>query len=223
MRFERFEVNHEFTGQEEYTPEEAWTLGRTPQYGRHFYYASADFAVNELGSGPGKCLVIGSPIFEALELEEAGWHVSYLDVRQPPKEIKNWIKGDACDMPLEANFFDAVSSTCVLCHVGLGRYGDDKRSDGDMLMMLGVYRVLKPGGIAALTIGPAADSGMVRCIGALHRVYTLISVIQMAEWAGLRVEKTVVWDAMQGRWRDEGEPMTKVIERPDYLSMLLRK
>ena len=115
------------------------------------YGAAAEFVINALREGHGrKCLVIGSPRFEIEALQYHGWNVIFLDVRVPPFNC-HFVQGDICRIPFADESFDAVSSTCVICHAGLGRYGDPVNKNGDKDAMKEVARVLKPGGLAAVS------------------------------------------------------------------------
>jgi len=103
----------------------------------HQYGGACDFAERTLGKGEGrKCLVVGSPIFEVEMLGQNGWEVTWIDVREPKRKPKRFIKMDALDLDrLEAESFDALSSTCLLTHVGTGRYGDRFQPDGDLVAL----------------------------------------------------------------------------------------
>src|SRR3990167_4715831 len=207
--------------QQSLTPNEPWTVQRPP--GLHWYHKSADYALEILGEGPGKCLVIGSPIFEANELRNAGWTVVYLDVREPPAgSAEGYVKGDACAMPFSDGEMDAVSSSCVLCHAGMGRYGDEEREVGDMRMLEEIARVLKKGAPAVLSV-PACNIDGVHVIGNVHRVYSLAALHFMAGKTGLQLEQHRCLSRELGRWLKDGEPMSEELETPDYLSVLLRR
>jgi SAM-dependent methyltransferase len=186
----------------------------------HWYSASADFALEHLGRGPGKLLVIASPVFEALELEAAGWDVDYLDIRKPPL-VKNWIYGDACSMPIKDNTYDAVSTTCVVCHVGLGRYGDEKHQWGDELMLKEIHRVLKPGGRAHVTFGPVFNIswGLTARLDDRHRIYSPEGAAKLAKDAGLKPVEMRVWDALQAKWQMNDSDVVDA----NYLVTLLAK
>ena len=62
---------------------------------------------------------------------------------------------------------DVVTIISTLEHVGLGRYGDPLDVDGDIRTMREVWRILKPGGHAILTI----PYGYPTVVYNLHRVY----------------------------------------------------
>lgn len=201
-----------------FTPGEPWTLKRGLET---FYAAGADFALEALGDGNGRsCLVVGSPIFEALQLQERGWDVTYLDIRKPPEGVK-WIEGDASEMPFGDKVFDALSSTCVMCHMGLGRYGDTVKTNGDFKMLSEVKRVVKPGGLCAVMVGPVADCGQTRRLGTMHKVYAIADVLKLFGISGLKMVRAGIWSNSLGRWLERSERPTNDIESPDYLSMLV--
>jgi len=199
------------------TPDETWNAVRDPS---HHYFLQADFALSRLGKGTGECLVIGSPLFEALELGQAGWKVTYVDVRVPPMGFPVVIQGDAASMKLATEFFDAASSSCVLCHAGMGRYGEPIREDADTRILQNIYQALKPGAKAAITFGPVAAISMVARDGNRHRIYNLPIAREMAKMAGFSILEEAILDISTLKWIDkpDGVSMGK-----NYLSMLLEK
>lgn len=215
----------------ESTPNEPWT-DRRPM--AHWYNASADFALRLLRPVEGQCLVIGSPLFEATELADAGWDVTYLDVRKPlhlDSRI-SFVQHDACSLPFPDACFDAISTSCVLCHAGMGRYGDPVIEDGDELILGEIKRVLKPRGLAAVTFGPVIDQTMMMRFGNMQRVYTLTEARRMISKCDLKEERTEVLNAETGVISADHQPRRSIVIRPDgsyelgnvdYLSMLLRK
>lgn len=215
----------------EHTPDEPWTDRRSRA---HWYNASADFALRGLGDGPGRCLVIGSPLFEASELADAGWAVTYLDVRKPTvMDARLWfVQHDATAMPFADASFDAVSTSCVLCHAGMGRYDDPLVEDGDELILAEIARVLKRSGLAAVTFGPVIDQDMMLRFGNMQRVYTLSEARRMVANAGLFEERKEVLNAETGVMSADHEPRRSIEVRADgsyqlgnvdYLSMMLRR
>lgn len=170
------------------TPREPWKKRRDG----HWYASAADFATEHLGSGPGSCLVIGSPEFELRALEALDWDCTYVDIRQPPFRCK-FFRSDARSMPFADDSFDAVSSTCVLCHIGTGRYGDKVALDGDDAMLVEIERVLKTGGKAALMFGPIALNSSVEDE---HRVYEKVHVLSMFEPGNLSIKDWRVFSAL---------------------------
>lgn len=206
---------------DELTLNEQWNVGNRTG---HWYTASTEFAKHQLGDGNGRsCLVIGSPIFEALSLRKQGWDVTYFDIRIPPEQPFKAIQGDAADMQLPDASFDAVSSACVLTHVGTGRYGDGlDRGHGDEKMLAHVVRVMKPDAVAALTFGAVADLPKMVRRGATHRIYTVPECRRMLAAAGLKIAEMRIWSHAIKGWLDGG-PITKSISDPDYISFAVTK
>ena len=139
---------------------ELWRTPNEPWHPTTGTYALAkDWALAMLGSGQGRsCLVIGSPLAEAQALYERNWNVTYLDWRLPPLRFYDMpiCLEDVCAMSWLDASVDAISSTCVLCHVGMGRYGDPVREDAPFTMLKECARVLKPGGHLVMMAGPVA-------------------------------------------------------------------
>lgn len=186
------------------TPVEDWTI--TPTLPHHWYTASTEYALKVLGAGNGRsCLVIGSPLFEVLALQDAGWRVTYLDCREPPDIIRTSVLGDAIKMPFPDQIFDAVSSACVLCHAGLGRYGDAVIKDGDKLMLQEIHRVLKSRAIGALTFGPTALwLAQTIIIGTTHRLYSMDNIAELLSEIGLNYTNVEFWSSSFGKENDPG-------------------
>jgi hypothetical protein len=182
----------------------------------HWYAASTNFAVERLGNGRGSCLVIGSPLFEAFALERRGWEVTYLDVRKPPHTFARFIQADAVSIPLPDSSFDAVSSSCVLTHVGLGRYGDPIVKDGDEKMLCEVQRVMKPGAVGAITFGGVVDGELPVRVGNLHRVYTIKEAQRMCDMAVLEIKYLSIWSTKDKKWVNKPSAS---LDPMDYLSV----
>ncbi len=198
------------------TPEEPWYWKREPS---HWYAKQADFALSSLGSGPGSCLVIGSPLFEAKELAQAGWDVTYVDVRKPPAtDGLKFIQGDAGALDFGSGF-DCASSTCVLCHAGLGRYGDPMIERGDEAILKNVLRSLKVGGLFAVTFGPVFTFDVTVRYSRVHRVYSLPEARKMT--TGFRIREEKILDTRVNDWVP-GLNTDKILDI-NYLSMLLEK
>ena len=187
----------------------------------HHYCKQVDFALHGIGPGPGRLLMVGSPLFELIEFSQAGWEVTFVDVRKPPQmEGFLLVQADASRSAFEPESFAAASTTCVLCHAGMGRYGDPIMAEADVLILKNIARALKPGARAAVTFGPvAAISGIVR-IDNCHRVYNLPIAQGMAADAGFRILKEAILNTASGEWN--GPPSSQFLGR-DYLSMLLEK
>lgn len=198
------------------TPDEPWTLTRPAA---HWYNAQADWVSASLGRGPGCCLVIGSPLFEAQELSALGWDVLYVDVRAPPPVNFPFITGDAAEVSFMPESFDAASSTCVLCHAGLGRYGDPVDARADVKILSNIHRALKPGGKAAITFGPVFRLNETVRFGRIHRVYARREVREMVK--PMRILEERIFNMLKNAWVPDVND-ENVIDC-DYLSMLLEK
>lgn len=191
----------------------------------HWYEASTAFASEHLGLGNGRtCLVIGSPIFEAIKLRKQGWDVTYMDVRKPDRKAGKSIVCDATAMTLEDESFDAVSTSCVLTHAGTGRYGDSVNIEhGDELMLGHIARVMRKDSRAAITFGPVASvEKMVRC-GSAHRIYTVKETRRMLGATPLRIGDMKIWSFKTKRWITSGEEPTTDLANPDYISFMVEK
>jgi SAM-dependent methyltransferase len=189
------------------------------------YAAAGEFVREHLAAGDGKsCLVVGSPLFEAIELIDRGWDVTYLDVRIPPHKFKKFVHCDAAAMPFEDESFDALSSTCVLSHVGMGRYGDPLVDHGDEKALAHMARVLKPNALATIMFGNvAAMPEMVR-LGTCHRIFTMDECRSMLAAVPLHVEEARFWSLSKKAWfKDEKEITSDFMIWPDYVSFLVRK
>ncbi len=213
------------------TANERWWYGTENPC--HWYDAGANFAVEKLGPGHYRpLLVIGSPAPEVRRLRfDCDWEVTFLDWREPPDDpgIGGYVViGDAMAMPFDGASFDAVSSTCVMCHVGLGRYGDPVRINGDLEMMREISRVLKPGGKAAIMVGPALPNEILQesvVYGNVHRIYRWRDVGVMARLCGLECLESAMFTTHEWSGAPEVEELIgedRIIEYC-YLSVLLRK
>jgi len=209
------------------TPNERWSLepAKHSPPGRGVYDVFAEHAKLVLGIGNLRsCLVIGSAIFEAVDLIKQGWDVTYMDVRTPPlRNILHFIQCDATKMTVEDQSFDAVSSSCVLCHAGLGRYGDKIVENGDELMLKEIYRVMKPGALAAITFGPVASMSKMVRMGTCHRVYNPPEVRRMVKAVGFTLETTTAWSSNRKMIDSDKVKMSVDPYKPDYIGVAVRR
>lgn len=221
MKEEKFEPSDRCAS----TPDEAWTLRRPTGDGRRMYAAAADFMLENLGQGNGRSLLmVGCPIFAAREMMERGWDLTYLDVRRPPVKFQNFIKSCASQIPCDDEAFDALTSSCVLSHVGMGRYGDPLVEHGDELALAQMARVLKPGAQAAIMFGNVASIPKTVRLGTCHRIYAMQDVRTMLAALPFEVEKTRFWSLATKQWfDDEGKLTGDYLGWPDYVSVLVRK
>ncbi len=209
------------------TPDEPWWDGTEVRWAH--YKAQEEYVAKYLGQGSHRwCLVIGSPMTEVHHISDNDWQVIFLDVRHPANCKTPWIVCDATDMRpnVSDNRFDAISSTCVLCHAGLGRYGDPAKPNGDVLMMQEMFRVLRPGGVAVIQAGPSIPWLQKSYVhGNIHRVYQPCEVAVMASKAGFEFVEMALW--VNGNWMSGSNVTPHVFDNGDveyhYLSMILRK
>ncbi|MFA5085279.1 MAG: class I SAM-dependent methyltransferase [Candidatus Omnitrophota bacterium] len=116
------------------------------------------FTIDALAGMPktGKVLDLGCmesvlPLF----LAGLGFQVTGFDFRQYPYRVPNFkfIQGNILDLPFEKDSFDAVTCVSTIEHIGIGFYSDPKDDlSPDIKGMIGIKRVLKPGGILVLTV-----------------------------------------------------------------------
>lgn len=175
-----------------YTPNESWTFSPAPA---SMYAVAQGWAVQQLGPGAHQpLLVIGSPPSEVARLRDAGWAVTWLDWRPAPLVTGvERVQGDACALPGDwTNAFAAASSTCVWCHVGLGRYGDPVHADGEAAFLREVRRAVRPGGRFVAMVGPMGETPGVD--GTRHRVTTLAHALSEAELAGWTLAQWETWE-----------------------------
>lgn len=78
-----------------------------------------------------------------------------------------YVRGDCIQTSLPAESADVVAIISTLEHVGLGRWGDPLDTRGDIKAMREVWRILRPGGHAVLTI----PYGFPTVVFNLHRIY----------------------------------------------------
>lgn len=202
-----------------FTPKEPWIKNRGKD---HWYNASTKFARGVLKVFPaGNCLVIGSPLQEVEDLENQGWRITYLDIREPMQPLKDFIQACATEIPFPDGTFDAVSSACVVCHVGLGRYGDKVVENGDEKMLREISRVLKPNAPAVITYGPITGRPKPIRHGNTHRVYNVAEVKRLADQAGMMVQELRIWNNKTHEWVPEPD-MGVGVEPDFYVSTVLR-
>lgn len=205
-----------------YTPDEPWTLTVKPG---HQYAAAMEFITGTLGDGFGRhVLVIGSPPAEAEALTTRGWRVTYVDWRVAPRGLRvvQRLQGSALQLPCDPKTFTALTSTCVLCHVGMGRYGDPMSPEGESRMLAECRRVLVPDGLAVLMVGPVYDGPCPLTIGTIHRVTTRAALCAMADARDFTVERLRTWRPNPPQWLGRGAALTTDVTTPDYLCAILR-
>lgn len=206
----------------EMTPNETWTMAFKPG---HPYEAACQWAITTLMAEPRvSVLVLGSPPAEAEALRAVGWDVTYADWRTPPRIVGVVVRAhvNAMALPFPDESFDALSSTCVLCHVGLGRYNDPMVEAGDAPMLAECRRVVKSGSLVALMPGPVWDGPVPVVQGITQRVTTVAEFQMLALGVGFEVQGVRVFRPTLFRWLVPSEPMTDDPRKPDYLCASLR-
>ena len=194
------------------TIREPWTYERNPTYG-----AAQDWALACLGPATGirRVLIVGSPPAEVVAFQRAGWDVTWVDCRRPPvlPGVES-VHGDACDLPVTwTDRFEAVSTTCVWCHVGMGRYGDQVRPNACQTFLAELRRVCR--GTLAAMVGPVARTEEERME---HRISTPKGVETLLRQTGWRVQAMRVWSELERNWVEEVEIMPRAMEPPaEYL------
>lgn len=193
------------------TPAEGWTLDAEPG---STYQQAAAWVLAHLAPAGAACLVVGSPPGEARALAAQGWAVTYLDWRTPPPlPGVTAVQGDAAALPFPAAAFDAIASTCVWCHVGLGRYGDPCRPGARATMLAEAARVLRPGGVWVGMPGPVA-AGPPTDVGTVHHVTTPAAFAAAAAAAGFQPPTLRVWHEGLGQWQAATAPLPPLARIP---------
>jgi SAM-dependent methyltransferase len=129
------------------------------------------FAANHISRrNPGNILDIGSYRHFIIGLE-AHYPVTALDVRavQPITVNETIVTSDAKNIRLADQSFDAVVSLCAIEHFGLGRYGDEYDTEGDVKAFAEMVRVLRPGGVLIFTT--TFNAGQPGIAFNAHRIY----------------------------------------------------
>lgn len=210
-----------------HTPNEKWCTRINSGYDKSWYDLCTAEAVAYIGAPSEtrtRLLVIGSPVVEVHRFGDLGWVPVYADVRKPPQIESLWIKCDATDLSRFGDAsFDAVSTTGVLTHVGLGRYGDAKVRGGDAIAVQGISRVLRAGGRAALTFGAVIDAPEPIIWGTTHKIYTTEDAQRITREAGLRIENTRFYRPAWKRWLRDGEALSKDPNAFDWISIYATK
>lgn len=139
------------------------------------------FAARHLAArNPTSILDIGSYRHFSIGLL-ASYKVTILDIRkrEPCLDNETVLTGDAKQLDIPSNSFDAIVSLCALEHFGLGRYGDEFDLVADKKAFNEMVRVLKPGGILVFTttITRAAPSIAFNA----HRIYDYEMIRSLCE------------------------------------------
>lgn len=96
------------------------------------------------------CCSSGVPI----ALASRGFRVVGIDFTPYPHPHPNLraVRGDAMRCPFATGSFAAVLAISVIEHIGIGHYGDPLASAGDQVALREIARVLRPEGVAVITV-----------------------------------------------------------------------
>ena len=158
-----------------------------------------------------RVLDIGSSLEQNLAVNAAdSVTLTMLDVRLLPQMAMamlpfTFVQGSAMALPFSDASFDAVTSTCVLCHVGDGRYDDTLDASGDIQMLREIARVLIPGGHLIAMVGPILpDTDPPTVIYNIHRMYTFGWLREQCAAVGLEIIDTVTYGVREEAMAEVG-------------------
>lgn len=181
--------------------------------------------VRRLRPLPLRLLDIGSPLAQTVAVASLPQvRVSMVDVRAVPEAALfpfPVMCASATALPYATNSLDVVTSSCVLCHVGDGRYDEEFCVDGDRRMLAEIRRVLVSGGCAVLIAGPVVRAPRPVVVYNAHRIYTTAWLASAVTAAGFMVRDLSVYSAARGRFVAEAEQATtSVLSVTDYACLI---
>jgi len=117
--------------------------------------------------------------------------INLIDIRPLKCSIHNitYQQGDICNRTFPANAdlkerFDLVSCLHTLEHIGLGRYGDDIRSEAYLEALKGLKDILRPKGKLLLS----TPIGRKRVEFNSHRVFDGLELVETLKCIGFRID-----------------------------------
>jgi SAM-dependent methyltransferase len=145
-------------------------------------------------NGPGKAIEFGCEQgFMSLMAAQRGFHVIANDLQQQAftwehPEVE-FVRGDFLKLAFPASHFDLAINCSSVEHVGVaGRYGIGvQQDDGDIQVMEGLARILKPHGLLLMTAPCGRDTLMApwcRVYGPerLPRLFDAFTVVKQEFW-----------------------------------------
>ena len=135
-----------------------------------------------------------------IELASLGYRVWGIDIRPYPLKHPGFtfIRGDICHTSFPDSFFDVVTAVSTLEHIGLERYGEADREEGDKEAIKEIARILKLGGRLIITV-PFGEKDMWYHKGIpLARIYDLPSLEGLL--SGFKIERIGACVKEQGSW-----------------------
>jgi ubiquinone/menaquinone biosynthesis C-methylase UbiE len=126
-----------------------------------------------------------------LQAATLGYQVTGFDFRKYPYVHPNliFVQGDTVNLPFESETFEAVFCISTIEHIGLGFYNDPlaAREGADQKAMKQVHRVLKKGGMLALTVPYGTEIANDH-----HRIYNQQSLRQLLADFAIQEERYFV-------------------------------
>ncbi|OGX15669.1 MAG: hypothetical protein A2166_02750 [Omnitrophica WOR_2 bacterium RBG_13_41_10] len=190
-------------------------------------YIEYPFVIRNLPKPPAKILDVGCVgSFFPLILASFGYEVFGIDIRNYTiiNKIKfnnfRFIKEDIRKATLPDNYFDIVTAISTLEHIGIaGRYGTDEYLDGDLLTMKKITRLLKPAGMALITV----PFGKAKIIKPYTRIYDDLRIKRITNNFQINKEEYYWYDESDNWFNCSKETASLVEAKSDKYPLCLLK